>query len=354
MYRADDETLKEFLAASAQGDILQCPQWGELKARTGWEPLQFSIEVEGQIRAAALVLKRPIPRIGRCLFYCPRGPVVAPEHVDALDALVADIRQAARSQRAIALKIDPAITYADTVIVNRLRKLGFKPPSGSGHGFGGTQPRSVMKVDISGTEDDVQARFHAKWRYNIRLAAKKGCVVTIGDTAADMDAFYEVLQVTAQRDGFRVRNRTYFQHMRELIIEPGMGKLFLVKVGDTVVSGAIAFVLGDKCWYVYGASDNEHRNLMPNHLMQWEMMVWARAQGCTIYDMRGVSPEIDGEPTEPHIAGLNRFKKGFGADYIEYIGDWDLVFSPVLYAGFTKLLPLARKALAKQATQEAE
>ncbi len=31
----------------------------------------------------------------------------------------------------------------------------------------------------------------------------------------------------------------------------------------------MAYLFGDKAMYTYGASSNEHRNVMPNHLMQW-------------------------------------------------------------------------------------
>ena len=63
-------------------------------------------------------------------------------------------------------------------------------------------------------------------------------------------------------------------------------------------------------------------------------MLWAREQGCVAYDFRGVSKEVDGEPVGK-LAGLNRFKRGFNARYIEYIGEYDLVLSPVWYRLYT-------------------
>lgn len=346
----------EFVAAHPYGDVLQCWEWGELKSRTGWEPLHFCVRRDDRLAATALVLKRPLPHTRRSLFYCPRGPLVDPTAPEALGELVACIRRGAREHGGIALKTDPAVPASEQSFAAALRQCGFAAPKAGGHGFGATQPRSVMKVDISRDEDDLLASFHSKWRYNLRLAARKGVTVTTEVSPAAMDVFYDVLQVTAERDGFRVRARSYFQDLLQTILEPGLGTLFLAHAGEAVASGAIAFALGRQCWYVYGASDNEHRNLMPNHLMQWEMMRWAKAQGCTVYDMRGVSPEVKGEPTEPHIAGLNRFKRGFGAEYVEYLGDWDLVFSPLWYALFERLLPVVRqlKSRGRQEHKSAE
>jgi lipid II:glycine glycyltransferase (peptidoglycan interpeptide bridge formation enzyme) len=338
-----------FIAQSPCGDVLQCWEWGELKSRTDWSPLHLATMDQGRITAAALVLKRRLPRTGRCLFYCPRGPVVDYSSAQDVEGIFSEIRRCAREHGAIALKIDPALENSEPLYPRHLQAAGLRPPRGDGASFGGGQPKAVMKVDISGDEDTILAGFHSKWRYNIRLAARKGVQVTTDGASQDMDAFYDVLQVTAKRDGFRIRARSYFQDMWDHIVQPGMGKLLLARVGDVVVAGALLFALGHQCWYVYGASDNEHRNLMPNHLVQWEAMRWAREQGCTVYDMRGVSLEVDGEPVDPHIAGLNRFKRGFGARYIEYVGDWDMVLSPLWYALFQRALPMARRLMAGQA-----
>jgi len=186
-----------------------------------------------------------------------------------------------------------------------------------------------MKTDLRPEPDELLASFHSKWRYNIRLAERKGVTVRDG-TRADLPEFYRVLEVTAERDEFRVRGLDYYEHLYDLLVPAGMAKLFVAEVEGRMVSGAILFRMGREAVYVYGASDNEHRNLMPNHLLQWTMMLWARAQGCEVYDFRGVTREVDGEPVG-ELGGLNRFKRGFAAQYMEYIGEYDLVLSPFWY-----------------------
>ena len=81
---------------------------------------------------------------------------------------------------------------------------------------------------------------------------------------------------------------------------------------------------------------------MPNHLLQWEMMRWAKGQGCTVYDMRGVALETGAEDERTGLHGLNQFKRGFGARYVEYLGEFDLVFSPLWYGAFNVAEPAAR------------
>ena len=88
------------------------------------------------------------------------------------------------------------------------------------------------------------------------------------------------------------------------------------------IAGTLAILYGDKVWYLYGASSNEHRNLMPNYLLQWSMIQWAIENNCRVYDFRGVSGDISED--NPHY-GLYRFKKGFGGDFTEFVGEYDHV-----------------------------
>ena len=329
----DAKRWNDFVAGLPAGDFMQAWEWGELKSRTGWQPWRLAVEESGEIVAGMQILERTAPVGGRRLFYAPRGPLAAKNRNDHITSLLEETRELAARRRAVALKIDPAIPEPAADYVSMLHELGFSPSPRSESSFGGVQPRYVMKVDISPAEDELLASFHSKWRYNIRLAERKGVVITHDCTRADMDAFYAVLVATAARDKFGIRALSYFHDIWDLLIARDMGGLFLGRAENEIICGAIAFVLGSQCWYVYGASANTHRNLMPNHLMQWEMMRWAKSRGCTVYDMRGVARQTN-ETEETRLHGLNRFKAGFGAQYVEYVGEFDRVFSPVWYRLF--------------------
>ncbi|MGD9498003.1 MAG: lipid II:glycine glycyltransferase FemX [Armatimonadota bacterium] len=327
--RSRREEWNDFVRLAPHPSVMQSWQWGELKAATGWRPLLVVVEEGGAIVGGALVLERPLPYLRRSLLYAPRGPVLDWADQDLLHRLLAEIARVARQRGAIALKIDPCVPAERTDVVAWLQAEGFRFAGDDDPDLGGTQPRYVMKTDLSPEPDELLASFHSKWRYNIRLAARKGVGVRIG-TRADLPEFYRLLQITAQRDGFRVRGLDYYERLYDLLVPPGMARLFAAEYQGAMIAGAILFRMGREAVYVYGASDNDHRSLMPNHLLQWEMMCWAREQGCTVYDLRGVSREVDGEPVG-RLGGLNRFKRGFAAQYIEYIGEHDLVFSPVWY-----------------------
>jgi peptidoglycan pentaglycine glycine transferase (the first glycine) len=331
---AEKERWNAFVSSSPIGDLLQSIEWGELKRRSGgWQPIHLAVEDDGAIRAAVTILKRQLPRLKKCIFYAPRGPVCDPADRDALSALIQAAGERAAKEGAILLKVDPPIVAGDPNADESLRELGFRSIPDP-NGFGGVQPRCVMHLDLRPSLDDILAGCKPKWRYNIRLAEKKGVQVRSDCTKDDLKTFFNLLKETAVRDRFLVRAYSYYEDMWDTLVGPGYAKLFLTEYEGEAVSGALSFVYGDKCWYTYGASGNRHRNVMPNHLMQWRMIEWAKESGCTLYDFRGVSPNRDGGDDD-HLHGLNRFKEGFGARFVEYIGEYDLPFSNSWYWAWT-------------------
>ena len=259
------------------------------------------------------MLARPLKGLGIHILYSPRGPLFS--SLEALNKLSQGVRELGTKKRAFAWKVDPALPPEDKrwqkfVQEQRLAKVV------SDSNFGGVQPKYVMDLDITPPLQDILAQMKSKTRYNIRYAARKGVKVVRSRRKQDLSVFYALLQETAARDGFAVRDLSYFESMWDYLIEAGLAQLFLAYHGELPLAGAIAFRLGRRAWYVYGASSDELRNLQASHLMQWEMIKWAKAFGCAVYDFRGVSGELD--PNNP-LYGLYRFKEGFGATLREYV-----------------------------------
>lgn len=346
----DKARFNGFVAQFPNADLMQSWEWGEVKAKSGdWSPVRLIGEDDtGQIVASALMLFRRIPRTGRTIVYVPRGPVIDTTNPVLVSEFTNAMRQSARKRGAILIKIDPPVPVEDNISRQCIENAGFQciaDPTG----FGGTQPKCVMQLDLDKSEDDLLSGFKPKWRYNIRLAEKKGVQVKTDCTRDDLKVFHKLYQTTARRDGFVGRPLSYFQTLWDVLVPAGYAKLFLTHYEDTALSGAFDFVIGDRAWYVYGASSNEHRNLMPNHLMQWEMIKWAKSLGCKWYDFRGVSPRRGASEEDDHLQGLNRFKEGFSPRYVEYIGEYDLVLSPAWYWLWVSLKPTVMNLLKRRA-----
>ncbi|UWG97203.1 aminoacyltransferase [Dehalobacter sp. DCM] len=323
----DRENFNAFICSHPKGHALQLWEWGEIKGRTGWKPWRLLLENKnGDVIAAATVLERRLPLIGAPIFYCPRGPVVDMHNQAKLTAVMDAIKDLAKKQKAILLKIDPDIPSEDQVLSQLLTAAGFKKMD-NGKNFEGVQPKFVFRLDISPDEEVLLANMNQKTRYNIRLAIKKGVHIRIG-TRTDLPEFYRVLKETTERDNFLVRSYSYFEDIYDTLVPTGFGQLFIAEFEGKIIAGTLAFVTGDKAWYIYGASSNSYRNVMPNYLIQWEMIRWAKANGCSLYDFRGVSGDLS---EDNPLYGLYKFKKGFNGEFTEFIGEWDFVYRPFMY-----------------------
>ena len=98
----------------------------------------------------------------------------------------------------------------------------------------------------------------------------------------------------------------------------------------------VLFHFAERATYFIGMSRDVHRNLMPTYLLQWETMRWARAQGCAVYDMWGAPDKLD--ESDP-LWGVYRFKKGFGAQFVEHGGAYDYAVSRPFYWLYTTAMP---------------
>lgn len=339
------EVFDAFVATHPKGHVLQSWEWGYVK-EPAWLPLRLVARRadagESEICGAALILQRSLPAGLGQIFYSPRGPVLDINDAGLWQAFVAEIRRLGKERGAIYWKVDPDVDIDDPAAAlwrERLLGSGFSLVD-KGEGFEGIQPRFVFRLDIRPEVEELLAACHQKTRYNIRLAGRKGVEIVRGAGRDALPEFYRILTTTASRDNFLIRPYSYFEGFYDRLHPVGQTELFMAYYEGEAIAGTLAFRMGEKAWYIYGASANSHRNLMPNYLIQWTMIEWAKEQGCTMYDFRGVPGHV---PEDHPLYGLVKFKKGFGGKYTEFIGEYDLVLNSGKYKLYNVLEPLYQK-----------
>jgi lipid II:glycine glycyltransferase (peptidoglycan interpeptide bridge formation enzyme) len=310
-----------------------------LKGSFGWEPSRLAISQDGCLLAAAQMLMRRLPY--RSLAYVPRGPVCDPSQEEIYGTLLSALHQAARRRGAIALKVEP--TWLDSPeAAARWRAYGFQP------GPQTVQPRRTSIVDLRPGEETILARMKPKWRYNVRLAARKEVTIRQGG-AEDLPVFYALMRETGERDGFAVHTAGYYKTAFHLFHLRDQVALLLADYHGEPLATLMVFAFGPLAVYMYGASGNRERARMPNHLLQWEAMRWARGRGCTGYDLWGIA---DADPASPSavLSGVERFKLGFGGETVRYAGAFDYAYSPLAHRAFNWLWSWRRSRARRSAT----
>jgi len=330
------ESWDAFTQRFARGHLLQSWAWGQFKARFGWpEPVRLAVIEEGRLLAGAQLLFRPLPTGWWTTAYAPKGPLLDPAQPQVAEQMLAAIHQVCRRRRAISLKVEP--DWEDSAAAHAWwQERGFRPSAQT------VQPRRTVLVDLAPDEDSVLAAMKSKTRYNVRLAARRGIAVRPG-TNSDLPAFYRLLQVTSERNGFGIHTAAYYSEVWRTFSGRDAARLFIAEFQGRPLAGLMAFVWGRQAWYMYGASSDDERQRMPNHLLQWEAMRWAKARGCESYDLWGI-PDVDEAQIGADVVaaeaagvlsegmgGLYRFKRGFGGREVRYVGAYDYVYNAPVY-----------------------
>jgi peptidoglycan pentaglycine glycine transferase (the first glycine) len=324
-----------FVNTHCQGHFLQSWGWGTLKAGAAWHPLRVALwDTEREhIIAGAQILRRTVahmpPRLGH-LAYIPRGPVLdwsrqeesgsAPARLHEL--FFSQLLPLLREQGAIALHVE--LPLADDEEQHEqarhmLTALNFRPVRA-------VQPIRTIMLDLAPDEQTLLANMKEKWRYNIRLAARKGVQVRPAQGKEDVQAWYQLLQITGQRDHFGIHSFDYYWRAWQIFAPRQQAQLLLAEYEGQLLAGIFVGCVARQAIYLYGASGNEYRNLMPNYLLQWEAIRRAKDQGAISYDFWGI-PE-----TEHHgeaMAGVYRFKSGWGGRIVRFAGNYEHIFRPL-------------------------
>ena len=342
------EAWNRFAAAQATGHLLQAWEWGAFKGEWGWQAQRVVVERADAAPGVAILagvqvlLRQPVARVPFKVAYVPRGPVVDPRHAAPriVGALWGGLHHVCRRRQAVFCKIEPNLP-ADPALTAELRSAGFRPAD---H----IQPLNTILLDLAGSEADLLGRMKPKTRYNIRLAGRRGVQVRAATTEDDLRAFHSLMLTTGTRDAFVVRPYEYYRDawrgFTAAPVENGPAAVLLLAThpdhGATPLGGLLIFAFAGEAIYMYGGSSDAGREHMPNYLLQWEAIRWARAQGCRSYDFWGIPDDVqtaapDGADDNPNVRqglwGVYRFKQGFNGREQTYAGGWDHVYNPLLY-----------------------
>jgi peptidoglycan pentaglycine glycine transferase (the first glycine) len=324
---ADRQQWNDALLHLDARHVLQSWEWGQVKQRYGWQPARLLWEDQGRLLAAAQVLRRALPHTPWSVAYVSKGPALDYAQGALFEGVLADLEEWTRRERAILCKIDPDDNRPSTA--NALAARGWRYSTEQ------IQFRNTALLDLTPSPDDLLAGMKSKTRYNIRLSERKGVTVR-GGTIRDIPCFYEMYAETGRRDGFIIRPFEYYADAWQTFLQADLAHMLLAAVEGQVVAGIILFRFGNKAWYMYGASTDQHRNRMPNYALQWAAICHARSIGCTTYDLWGAPDVLD---EQDPMWGVWRFKEGLGAQFTPHIGAFDYPARPLLYRVYGVILP---------------
>ncbi len=300
------------------------------------------------------------------------------------------------------------LEYNVDTIFHNLSQVGFKH-QGFTKNFETMQPRYTFRIDLEKTQEEIDSHFSKTTKQRIQKAIRLGTKVRIG-TEEDIDTFYNLMLLTEDRKDFVSYSKDYYEELFSIFNKKNNVKLFIgyldfdevlshlkeeekelnkkieeidpntsskngkrklkdyktslenlkkeiekyqqakEKYGKTIALNAHMIILyQEKAWVLYAGNHNVLTESYANYHTYYEHIKYCKNHNLKIYDQFGTIGDLDKNNKR---MGLHEFKKKFGGDYIEFIGEFDYITNHFMYFIFTKLVPLYRKIIRFKSKKE--
>lgn len=386
----EKEEYENFVKSYAKTHFLQSYYWGQASKTRGLIPHYVGIKENDKLVATALLLEKKL-LFGYTHFYIPRGYIIDYNNIELLTLFTNEIKKYTKKRKSLYFKIDPDIKLHNIdkdakviddnennyELVENLKKIGFKHEKLNLY-FENMQPRFTFRVPISDDTETIRKRYSKSVLRWIKQADKYGVEVKIGDKE-DLKEFIRLMKMTEKRQGFYSHDANFYEPLYDLFSEENhihlyMASIDLEHVYKTLneeietcedeekkkkltsrlefykglkykdnkinVSSYVNICYGDKSWYLYGANDMNFKDTFANYKLFDFQIQKSKEFGMKIFDEFGTI----GDPNSTRsVAGLHEFKKKFGGEYTEFIGEFTYVTKPFMNFIFRILVPIYRK-----------
>ncbi len=306
--------------------FMQTSWWIDLMVRHGFDYMDSFYLVDGEILGGAKVLINEY-QPGCFYLYIPDGPVL-PENSDAareqFRAIVAYLDQcrlALPAQKFSHLRIEPKWAARPDFTAD-FREFN-----------GWFEPRSTVYVDLTASESTLLARMKYNGRHRIKKAAALGVTIVEDASSTAIPEFMAIYGDAMARKQLHPMNADFLVDLMHTLLAGGHGSLFFAEYEGQRIAAAIVIYFGERATYFFAGSRGEFQKLMAPYLLNYTIMLHAKALGYKWYDLYGVAPTDD--PAHPW-AGISVFKRNLGGVDVHFIPVLDYVFDEATYGDYLR------------------
>src|SRR6185369_14855152 len=242
---------------------LQTSYWAEFRKAWGNKVLETKY---------GIITIHKLPLINHSIGIFEKGPTPTKEMLE-------DLKKVGKENNLVFIKIE-ANTQKNDSLVKLMKNSGAVP--------GKTLfTPTTFWIDLKPSEENLMKNFSSKTRYNIRLAERNGVTVKEDNSDKAFDRYLELTKETVSRQGFFAHTEKYHRLMWQILHKAGIAHLITATYGKEIITTWILFEWRDFLYYPYGASTEQHKNVMANNLMMWEAIKFGKKLGLTTFDLWG-------------------------------------------------------------------
>ena len=161
------------------------------------------------------------------------------------------------------------------------------------------------------SEEILFRAFRKGHRYLIRYATERYNLSLRELESDEYNIMFKLLEEAGKVHNFIPRDQTFFEQMNKTF--DGKATAVIAELPDkTPVAVGFFIIYGDEIIYLSSGLSREHKQLGGPHLIQWNMIRYAYANGYKKYNFWGTNPD----PND----GVFNFKQGFHGEVEEFVG----------------------------------
>lgn len=305
----EKDTWETIVKNSKLSGFQQSFVWLNVKKQTNEQTFRIGIYKNNELIGGGLLHQYKINN--ETVLHCPEGPILDYENETQIIEFLKVIKSIKKQNPQIkTFKVEPRLE-----LPTKLIKKYFQPSKFS------QMPRNTIVIDLTKSLEEIKNNMSTKFKYNVRLAQKKGllCEHHINPQHKTIDQFYELYLKTAERNKFKPKAKSVFQSITNEFNENIT--ISIVYDNKEPIAAAFNISYGNRLTYYFGASDINHREKMPNNLLHYSIIKWAKKNDYTEYDLFGIAPKTNkNHPWE----GFTKFKKQIQKKELNLIGAQDL------------------------------
>lgn len=269
-----DPRWDEFVIAEPAGTFFHLSAWREiLSSSFGYDPIYLWVQESGCVRGVLPLFLVKSLLFGRSLMAMPfgvYGGIVAADERAGRMLLEGAIRLAREHRvRYLELRGNPYGGFDLTALAN-----------GTASSWSRKDLYVTFVSEIDATDEANLLRIPRKQRRMVRQGEKHG-LKAIFDNGR-LKEFYEVYAESVHNLGTPVFGYAYFQNLVEIFGDKC--KVLVIEHQGKVIAGVMSFFYRDQVLPYYGGALKDWMQMAPNDFMYWELMRYAAAQGCKIFD----------------------------------------------------------------------
>lgn len=319
----DDFVIKNYPPVGA---FMASWEWGNFQRALDRKVERYLITIEKKIVGVFTLVYCHLP-LGMYYGYVPRGPVISDffDTEEKIRDLFKTIEQWVKKYLTnfVFVRLEPPIS----------KKAGIKGKSFVFPDYY-IQPRRNLAINLNQTEKEILANFHPSTRANVKKAERKGVTVEIKKDISpdDFDHFFGMARDTVARNNGKniYPNRLYFETLVKTLPSIGAKKsdklsfcfFYGYRENKPAAMNLILF-FGDTATYLFGVAYTEQLPSKVTTYLHWYAMEESKKMGFKYYDLGGIDEKL--------WPSLTIFKRRFGGEEPEYIGNVDVVTRPLAY-----------------------